>query len=274
MFNLVVDELLKRLEEAHLGCRVRSYFAGAFAYADDIVLLTSSGRQLQLMLDLCVNFRKECDLSFNVKKSLWGFVGVLIGNKYPQFHLDLSDLPRADWFVYLGVKFKFSLKLCADYLLRCGKFLASVSGILRYKVMGYEDVLATILIKKCLHILNYGLDCVVLDSYSFNVVSKSWNNAFRWLFNYRKYDSICWLFYDHNTMSMRYLLDLKLLCFICNTMSCPNMLLRMLSKCLILNGNIGITYRKYGFTLYDNDACIKCAVHKAFFYYCNRIPRN
>ena len=52
------------------------------------------------------------------------------------------------------------------------------------------------------------------------------------------------------------------------------MLLRMLSKCLILNGNIGITFRKYGLTLYDNDACIKCAVHKAFLDYCNGIPRN
>ena len=31
-------------------------------------------------------------------------------------------------------------------------FLASVSGILRYKVMGYEDVFVTILIKKCLPI--------------------------------------------------------------------------------------------------------------------------
>ena len=62
------------------------------------------------------------------------------GNKYLQFHLDLSDLPTADWFVYLGVKFKFGLKLCVDYSLRCKMFLASVSGILRYKVMGYENV--------------------------------------------------------------------------------------------------------------------------------------
>ena len=186
----------------------------------------------------------------------------------------MSILPRADWFVYLGVKFKFGLKLCVDYSLRCGKFLASVSGILRYKVMGYEDVFATILIKKCLPILNYGIDCIVLDSHSFNVVSNSWNDVFRWLFNYRKYESIRWLFYDHNTMSMRYLLDLKLLCFICNTMSCPSMLLRMLSNFSMLIGNVGITFRKSGLILYDNDAFIKCAAHKAFLDYCNGIPRN
>ena len=57
-------------------------------------------------------------------------------------------------------------------------------------------------------------------------------------------------------------------------MSCPSMLLRMLSKCLMLNDNIGITFRKYGLILYDNDACIKCKVHKAFLDYCYGIPRN
>ena len=57
-------------------------------------------------------------------------------------------------------------------------------------------------------------------------------------------------------------------------MSCPNILLRMLSKCLILNDNTGITFRKYGLTLYDNDAYITWAVHKAFLDYCNGIPRN
>ena len=57
-------------------------------------------------------------------------------------------------------------------------------------------------------------------------------------------------------------------------MSCPSMLLRMLSKCLMLNGNIGIIFRKYELILYDKDACIKCAVHKAFLDYCNGIPRN
>ena len=140
--------------------------------------------------------------------------------------------------------------------------------------MGNEDTFATILIKTCLPILNSGLDCMVLDSHSFNVMSKSWNNTFQWLFYYRKYDSTRWLFNEHNTMSMRNLLDLKLLCFICNTMSYPNMLLRMLSKCLILNGNTSFTFKKYRLTLYDNDPCIKYAVHKAFLDYCNRIPSN
>ena len=55
--------------------------------------------------------------------------------------------------------------------------------------MGYEDVFATILIKKSLPILNYGLYYSFKLAF-FNFVSKLWNNAFRWLFNYGQYDSI------------------------------------------------------------------------------------
>ena len=141
------------------------------------------------MLDLCCSFGAESDLLLNVKKLLWGFVGVLIGTKYPLLRLDVNNLPRVDSFVYLGVNFKLDLKLCVDYTLRCRKFLAAVCDVLRSRVAGYEDIFTNILVKKCLPILDYGLDCVVLDSYFLNVISKSWITAFRWLFNYCRFES-------------------------------------------------------------------------------------
>jgi hypothetical protein len=70
-FNLVVDGLLARLADSNLGCRVNSCFAGALAYADDLVLLSGSRRQLQGMLDICFDFGVECGMSFNAKKSCW-----------------------------------------------------------------------------------------------------------------------------------------------------------------------------------------------------------
>jgi hypothetical protein len=44
--------------------------------------------------------------------------------------------------------------------------------VLRHKVAGYEDVFSEILVKKCLPVLEYGLDCVHLDTSSFNAVNK------------------------------------------------------------------------------------------------------
>ena len=79
---------------SQLGCKLSLFHAGAFVYADDIILLLSSGRHSQLMLDLCCGFGAECDLLFNVKKSLWGFAGVLIGTMYPMLCLGVNNLPR------------------------------------------------------------------------------------------------------------------------------------------------------------------------------------
>ena len=41
LFYLVIDGLLNRLEMSQLGCKSGLYYAGAFAFADDIILLLS-----------------------------------------------------------------------------------------------------------------------------------------------------------------------------------------------------------------------------------------
>ena len=114
--------------------------------------------------------------------------------------------------------------------MRSRKYLACVCNILWNKVIGYADVFANIFIKQCLLISEYGIDSVDLDSNTFNVINKAWNTAFKWLFNYGKFDSTCWLFYEHNTMSMRFLIDSKLLCFISNISISSKMILRLVSK--------------------------------------------
>ena len=116
-----------------------------------------------------------------------------------------------DSIVYLGAKFQFGYKLTIDYSIRKKKFLACECNVLRNKVVGYEDDFANILVKQCLPILEYGIDSVDLDSNTFNVINKAWNTALKWCFNYGKFDSTRWLFYEHNTMSMRFLIILLLL---------------------------------------------------------------
>ena len=68
-FNLDMDKLLELLENNKLDCYVGGEFAGAFAYADDLIVLSSSVMQLQCILNLCCNFGKECDLTFNIDKT-------------------------------------------------------------------------------------------------------------------------------------------------------------------------------------------------------------
>ncbi len=52
-FNMLLDELLRLLNLSGLGCFINSNYAGALAYADDIIVMSSSIVQLQKMLDIC-----------------------------------------------------------------------------------------------------------------------------------------------------------------------------------------------------------------------------
>jgi hypothetical protein len=57
-FNLMMDSVLCLLQKGHMGCHVDGVFAGAVAYADDLMLLSPSLVCLQTMLNLC---EKEFD---------------------------------------------------------------------------------------------------------------------------------------------------------------------------------------------------------------------
>ena len=51
-----VDGLLLELSRSGIGCFWGSVFAGAFCYADDIVLLAPCASALRIMLDICNSF--------------------------------------------------------------------------------------------------------------------------------------------------------------------------------------------------------------------------
>ena len=76
LFNCIMDEILNVLETIHLGCFVNSSYLGALAYADDLLLLSSSLSMLQQMLDLCCEVGKLYDLLFNPSKTVCSVFGL------------------------------------------------------------------------------------------------------------------------------------------------------------------------------------------------------
>ncbi len=150
------------------------------------------------------------DLKFNVQKSCCDVVGK------PRFHVPVLYLDKiilcwVDKFTYLGISFITGRQLKIDCKPRIQQFVSSIYSVLRYRVSGVENVFAEILIKKCLPIIFYGLECYMLDSQSVKSVSQAWNMSFRWLYNHRKYDSTRLLFMSCKTMSLSFLLDKKII---------------------------------------------------------------
>ena len=59
LFSMYIDSLLEKLKESGLGCHVGRTFAGAFAYADDIALVSPSLSGLRLMIHICEQYAME-----------------------------------------------------------------------------------------------------------------------------------------------------------------------------------------------------------------------
>ena len=49
-FAVCIDDLLQRLRQLGVGCRIGGKFLGAAGFADDIVLLASSWGAIELLL--------------------------------------------------------------------------------------------------------------------------------------------------------------------------------------------------------------------------------
>ena len=68
LFALYIDPLLYRLRNTKQGCYIGNLCANAFAYADDIVLLSPTCMALKCLINICEEFANEYMLNFNPDK--------------------------------------------------------------------------------------------------------------------------------------------------------------------------------------------------------------
>ena len=69
LFCLYLDGLIQELRENGKGCFMGNVYAGAFAYADDLTLLSPSVTALHEMVMVCSEYASKFDIQFNADKS-------------------------------------------------------------------------------------------------------------------------------------------------------------------------------------------------------------
>ena len=86
LFSIYIDSLLHKLKDSGLGCQVGRTLSGAFGYADDLVLITSSLSGLRQMIKICEQYAMEYSIVFNpVKSKLMYFNSVSPDKPYITF---------------------------------------------------------------------------------------------------------------------------------------------------------------------------------------------
>jgi hypothetical protein len=100
LFNMVIEDLNDMLNNC-LGIPVGDRCIRGLYYADDVVLLASSDKDLQQMLDIAGHFGSKWGLKFNNKKSQVMVIGKRVSNR--EWYLGYQVLKETKSYKYLGV---------------------------------------------------------------------------------------------------------------------------------------------------------------------------
>ena len=65
LFTMYIARLFYELKQAGVVCHINGEYAGAFGYADDIVLLSSSLYALKHCITLCEDYAKRFNILSN-----------------------------------------------------------------------------------------------------------------------------------------------------------------------------------------------------------------
>jgi len=80
LFSLYIDDIIVNLRNSGYGLHIGSTFIGYILYADDIVLLPCSCFGLQKLVNICMDYGKSWDKSFNPNKTLVCLLPLVVNN--------------------------------------------------------------------------------------------------------------------------------------------------------------------------------------------------
>ncbi len=68
LFSIYINPLMQNLNNIKVGCYMGDICCNAFAYADDVVILSPTCDALRMMVKICEQYATQFSLSFNPNK--------------------------------------------------------------------------------------------------------------------------------------------------------------------------------------------------------------
>ena len=70
LFNTYINDLIVDINRSNYGCYLNNFKISILGYCDDIILVSSSLSNIQILLDLCQNYFEIWNIKFNANKSI------------------------------------------------------------------------------------------------------------------------------------------------------------------------------------------------------------
>ena len=177
LFCIYMDELIGRLKKSGLGCHIGNQFYGGFGYADDLKVLCPTIGGLQKMVNICEEFGKEYDVTFNAKKTLGICYGDVDACTIRPIYLYGEAIKWHSDVKYLGIMLSHDLSDAADIRLKKRSFITAVNR-LNYVFKGADKLIKAKLLQTYCTAW-YGCQSWQLGTSDANLLDVEWRKAVR-----------------------------------------------------------------------------------------------
>ena len=187
LFNVVVDDLSKELNQCYAGCHFNGQSQNHLFYADDSVLLAPSPDALQHLVNICQNYALEHGMRYNVKKTVCMCVKPKVRKdiSVPQITLNGKCLKWKHEHTYLGVLLQDN-STDANDINRQVRCLYTQGNLLLRKFNKCSDDVKCLLFRSyCTNLYCASLWCNYTAS-SFSRIKVAYNNIFRMLLSVKR----------------------------------------------------------------------------------------
>ena len=186
-------------------------------YADDLLLMAISIRDLQRMVDLCTKEFDDIDMAINVKKSICMRIGQRHNAEVCKIIVNDEALDWKCELRYLGVHFVSANVLRCNLQVMRQKYFRALNGIFS-KIGTRSSLLVTLSLVDsfCIPILSYGIESFDIRISDYNYLDLAYNAAFSKVFSsFDKNVIRCCQFYC-GAMPLSLMIDVKRLKFYSN----------------------------------------------------------
>lgn len=163
LFAISVDDILKKLEKSKAGCFIGILCCNSFMYADDLILLSLTLKDLQDLVDLCANEFQNIGLTINCNKTFCIRIGQRHAIKPAGILINNKPVDWVSEIYYLGLTVVSSKQFKINLQNRKQKFFRALNAILSRIGILSPPVVIPLVQSQCVPILLYGMDCIKLS---------------------------------------------------------------------------------------------------------------
>jgi hypothetical protein len=264
-FAIYIDDVIREIVSRNLGCIVYGVCVGIVLYADDILLISSSVYELQLMVNICIQQLDNLDLCVNAKKSMCLRIGRRHNACCADVLLKQEPVKWVNEIRYLGVFLLKGTHFRCNFEQNRKRFFRAANSILGKIGTKNVSVTLSLIFTYCVPVILYGTECLELTKTDIARIDNCFNLIFTKLFGTFNKAIITSCQYYTDCMPLSYIYDLRRINFVSelHSLSGINSVVYAIHK-LLGNHECSGIINKYKFSVNDSKAARKAKVWNAF----------